>query len=92
MAQTIQLEIVTPEKRLLDSTPAEYVEIPGKGGRLGIFPGHAPLLTEIDAGELSYHVNGQIKRLDVSGGFAEVLPEKITILAEKAEEMDITHA
>jgi F-type H+-transporting ATPase subunit epsilon len=92
MAQTIQLEIVTPEKRLLENTAADYVEIPGKGGRLGIFPGHAPLLTEIDAGELSYHQKGEIKRLEVTGGFAEVLPEKITILAEKAEAIDVTRA
>jgi F-type H+-transporting ATPase subunit epsilon len=83
---TIQLEIVTPEKRLIENASADYVEIPGKGGRLGIFPGHAPLITEIDTGELTYHVKGQIKRLDVAGGFAEVLPDKITILAEKAEE------
>jgi F-type H+-transporting ATPase subunit epsilon len=84
---TIQLEIVTPEKRLLEGATADYVEIPGKGGRLGILPGHAPLITEIDEGELSYHLKGVIKRLEVAGGFAEVLPEKITILAEKAEEI-----
>jgi F-type H+-transporting ATPase subunit epsilon len=83
---TIQLEIVTPEKRLLENVSADYVEIPGKGGRLGIYPGHAPLITEIDAGELSYQLKGQTKRLNVAGGFAEVLPEKVTILAEKAEE------
>jgi F-type H+-transporting ATPase subunit epsilon len=84
---TIQLEIVTPEKRLVENAPADYVEIPGKGGQLGILPGHAPLLTEIDQGELSYHHEGKITRLNVSGGFAEVLPEKVTILAETAEEI-----
>jgi F-type H+-transporting ATPase subunit epsilon len=94
MAETIQLEVVTPE-RLVVSEPAEDIQIPGKTGYLGILPGHAPLVTEIAVGEISYHSSGQIKRLAVAWGFAEVLPTKVTILAETAEraqEIDVKRA
>ena len=94
MAETIQIEVVTPE-RLVVSEPAEDIQIPGKSGYLGILPGHAPLVTEIAVGEISYHSSGQLKRLAVAWGFAEVLPSKVTILAETAEraqEIDVKRA
>jgi len=94
MAETIQLEIVTPE-RLVVSEPAEYIEIPGETGYLGVLPGHAPLITELAPGELTYRNGNQTKRLAVAWGFAEVLQDKVTILAEaaeKAEEIDIARA
>jgi len=94
MAETIQLEIVTPE-RLVVNEAAEYIEIPGKTGYLGVLPGHAPLITELAAGELSYRNGNQTKRVAVAWGFAEVLPEKVTILAEtaeKAEDIDTARA
>jgi len=94
MADTIQLEIVTPE-RLVVSEAADYIEIPGKTGYLGVFPGHAPLISELAAGELTYRIGNQTKRLAVSWGFAEVLQTKVTILAEaaeKAEEIDTARA
>ena len=94
MAETFKLEIVTPE-RMVVSTEAEDVLIPGKGGYLDVLPGHAPLLTEIDIGEIAYRVGGELKRLSVAWGFAEVLPDKVTILAEtaeKAEEIDVPRA
>lgn len=94
MAETIQLEIVTPE-RLVIKDDAEDVQIPGKTGYLGILPGHAPLITEIAVGEISYHTGGQLRRLAVAWGFAEVLPDKVTILAETAErpeEIDVNRA
>ena len=94
MAETIQLEIVTPE-RLVVSEAADYIEIPGKTGYLGVFPGHAPLISELAAGELTYRIGNQTKRLAVSWGFAEVLQSKVTILAEsaeKAEEIDTARA
>jgi|SRR6266481_7603032 len=94
MAETIQLEVVTPE-RLVVNDKAEYVEIPGKTGYLGILPGHAPLITEIAVGEIKYTNGGQTKRLAVAWGFAEVIQDKITILAEtaeKAEEIDPARA
>lgn len=94
MADTIKLEIVTPE-RMLVSEDAADVQIPGKSGYLGILPGHAPLITEIAVGEIAYHAAGQLKRLSVAWGFAEVLPDKVTILAEtaeKADEIDVSRA
>jgi F-type H+-transporting ATPase subunit epsilon len=94
MAETIQLEIVTPERLVVNDT-AEEIQIPGKSGFLGILPGHAPLITELAVGEISYRSAGQLKRLAVAWGFAEVLPNKVTILAEtaeRAEEIDVNRA
>lgn len=94
MAETIQLEIVTPE-RLVVNDAAEYIEIPGKTGYLGVLPGHAPLITELAVGEISYRNGNQTKRVVVAWGFAEVLQNKVTILAEtaeKAEEIDTARA
>ena len=94
MAETIQLEIVTPE-RLVVNEAAEYIEIPGKTGYLGVLPGHAPLITELAVGEISYRKGNQTKRVAVAWGFAEVLQNKVTILAEtaeKAEEIDTARA
>jgi F-type H+-transporting ATPase subunit epsilon len=91
---TIQLEVVTPERLVVNDT-AEYIEIPGKTGYLGVLPGHAPLITELAVGEISYRTGAQTKRLAVAWGFAEVLQNKVTILAEtaeKAEEIDTTRA
>jgi len=94
MADTIQLEVVTPE-RLVVNDAAEYIEIPGKTGYLGVLPGHAPLITELAVGEISYRTGSQTKRLMVAWGFAEVLQNKVTILAEtaeKAEDIDTARA
>lgn len=96
MADTFQLEIVTPEKKVVD-TAAEEVQIPGKNGYLGILPGHAPLITEIAVGEISFResTSSEQQRLAVAWGFAEVLPNKVTILAESAErpsEIDVDRA
>ena len=94
MADSFQLEIVTPEKKVVD-TPAAEVQIPGKNGYLGILPGHAPLITELAVGEVTYHDGGQEQHLAVAWGFAEVLPDKVTILAETAErpsEIDVERA
>jgi F-type H+-transporting ATPase subunit epsilon len=91
---TIQLEIVTPERLVVNDT-AEYIEIPGKTGYLGVLPGHAPLITELAVGEISYTNAGKTKRLAVAWGFVEVLQNKVTILAEtaeKAEEIDAARA
>jgi F-type H+-transporting ATPase subunit epsilon len=94
MADTFKLEIVTPEKKVVD-TAAEEIQIPGKNGYLGVLPGHAPLITELSVGEISYHAQGKEERLAVAWGFAEVLPDKVTILAESAErpsEIDVARA
>ena len=84
MADTFQLEIVTPEKKVVD-TAAEEVQIPGKNGYLGVLPGHAPLITELAVGEITFRGHSAEQRLAVAWGFAEVLPNKVTILAESAE-------
>jgi F-type H+-transporting ATPase subunit epsilon len=94
MADTFQLEIVTPEKKVVD-TSAEEVQIPGKNGYLGVLPGHAPLITELAVGEITYRDGATEQRLAVAWGFAEVLPGKVTILAESAErpsEIDVERA
>jgi F-type H+-transporting ATPase subunit epsilon len=94
VADTFQLEIVTPEKKVVD-TAADEVQIPGKGGYLGILPGHAPLITELAVGEIKFRSGGEEQRLAVAWGFAEVLPDKVTVLAESAErpnEIDVERA
>lgn len=71
------------------------VQIPGKNGYLGVLPGHAPLITELSVGELSYRINGFSHYLAMAWGFAEVLPTRVTILAEvaeRAEEIDVERA
>jgi F-type H+-transporting ATPase subunit epsilon len=84
MADTFQLEIVTPEKKVVETAVAE-AQIPGKNGYLGILPGHAPLITELSVGEIKYREGSTEHVLAVAWGFAEVLPDKVTILAESAE-------
>ena len=94
MPDTFQLEIVTPEKKVVDTAAAE-VQIPGKNGYLGVLPGHAPLVTELAVGEITYRHGGEEQHLAVAWGFAEVLPDKVTILAETAErpaEIDVERA
>jgi F-type H+-transporting ATPase subunit epsilon len=83
----IQLEVVTPARRVL-SALVDSVEIPGKDGYLGILPGHAPLLTELGIGALSYVQSGQTHYLTVIEGFAEVLSERVIVLAEVSERSD----
>ncbi len=84
MADSFKLEIVTPEKKVVD-TAASEAQIPGKNGYLGIMPGHAPLITELSVGEITYRTDSTEHVLAVAWGFAEVLPDKVTILAETAE-------
>jgi len=94
MADTLELEIVTPDK-LLVRERVDGVQIPGKTGELGILPGHAPLITTLTIGEISYRQGTNTHYLSVAWGFAEVLPQKVTILAdtaERAEEIDVKRA
>jgi F-type H+-transporting ATPase subunit epsilon len=91
---TFQLEIVTPAK-LVVKEAAEEAQIPGSSGYLGILPGHAPLITELGVGVITYKASGATHTLSVAWGFAEVLPDKVTILAEAAErpqEIDVERA
>jgi F-type H+-transporting ATPase subunit epsilon len=91
MADTFQLEIVTPE-RLVVRDVAEEVQIPGKNGYLGILPGHAPLITELAVGEITYRLGNTAHHLACAWGFAEVLPARVTILAETAERAEDINA
>jgi F-type H+-transporting ATPase subunit epsilon len=94
MADTLELEIVTPDKMLVKES-ADEVQIPGKAGDIGVLPGHAPLITELTIGEIAYKHGGKTEHLSVAWGFAEVLPDKVTILAqtaERANEIDVPRA
>ena len=94
MAEALDLEVVTPERLLVKEQVAE-VQVPAKGGYLGVLPGHAPLLSELGTGFLSYTIGGKKRFLSIQGGFVEVLPDQVRILAntaEKAEEIDIERA
>lgn len=84
MAEQLQLEVVTPERRLL-SEQVNSVTVPGRGGELGILPGHAPLISELQTGVLSYNEDGTTFQMLVSGGFVEVNDDKVSVLAEIAE-------
>jgi F-type H+-transporting ATPase subunit epsilon len=94
-ADSIQLVIVTPVRQLLSQSVVE-AQLPGADGYLGILPGHAPLITELGIGELTYRTaSGQSGLLAVIRGFAEVLPDRISVLAEmaeRAEEIDLKRA
>ena len=90
----IHLEIVTAERVVL-SDDVDQVNVPTKDGRVGILPRHAPLLTILDVGELTIIKDGATTPFAVSGGFMEVLPNRVTILAdtaERAEEIDEARA
>ena len=94
LPEAIELVIVTPTRQLLRSRALE-VTLPGADGYLGILPGHAPLMTELGIGELTYHDAAQGELISVIRGFAEVLPDRVTVLAETAElaaEIDIARA
>jgi F-type H+-transporting ATPase subunit epsilon len=88
------LEVVTPD-RLVLSTEADVVVCPGVEGQFGVLAGHIPFLSALEIGEMYYRKGGQIEYLAVSGGFAEVTGEKVTIVAESAEkgrEIDVERA
>ncbi len=86
MADTLHLQVATPERQLVDEQ-VQQVEIPGKDGYLGILPEHAPLLSELGAGVLTYSSSSesQDKFLAIEGGFVEVLNNEVRVLAERAE-------
>jgi F-type H+-transporting ATPase subunit epsilon len=91
---SIELEIVTPDK-LLVREPVDEVEIPGVEGYFGVLPGHTPMLASLAVGEMWYRKGQEKTYLSLAFGFAEVLPDRVTILAqiaERAEEIDPTRA
>jgi len=95
MAGNIQIEVVTPEKAVVNEE-AKIVMAPGRLGEFGVLIGHTPFLTTLKTGVINYSdVDGKDRQVFVSGGFAEILPDKVTILAESAErrrDIDINRA
>jgi len=84
LPKAIQLVIVTPERNLV-SQEVDEVTLPGVEGYLGILPGHTPLLTSLKIGEIRYRHGKDVNYLFVSWGFVEVLPDRVTVLADVAE-------
>ncbi len=83
----INLEIVTPEKKVIDQE-VEAVNVPTAKGEIGILPNHAPLISTLKPGILSFTENGSTEQLVISGGFVEVSTNKVSILADIAENSD----
>jgi F-type H+-transporting ATPase subunit epsilon len=80
----LQLEVVTPSERLL-SLECDEVRAPGTDGGFGVLPGHAPFITSLDAGVLTYVIGGVTHSYAVAGGFLEVAENRVTVLAEYAQ-------
>jgi F-type H+-transporting ATPase subunit epsilon len=96
LPEAVELVIVTPDRQLLRESAVE-VQLPGANGYLGVLPGHAPLVTELGIGELTYRgaQGNQTNVLAIIRGFAEILPNRVTVLAETAEfaaEIDLARA
>ena len=95
LPESIELIVVTPERQLLRQAVVE-VTLPGAEGQLGVLPGHAPLITELGIGELNNRSkSGESGTMAVISGFAEVLGDRVTVLAEtaeKPEEIDVERA
>src|SRR3978361_2289769 len=91
MAEKIAFDLVSPEKLLL-SAQADMVTVPGSEGYMGVMAGHSPLVSTLRAGMIDVNVDGKYDRYFIRGGFAEISPSKITVLAEAAipmTEMDL---
>ncbi|MBV9302303.1 MAG: ATP synthase F1 subunit epsilon [Acidobacteriaceae bacterium] len=94
MADTFQLEVATPERLLVDEQVTE-AELPGQNGYMGILAGHAPLLSALGAGVLTYKTAGGERVLAIEGGFVEIFDNHVRVLAEHAgfpEDIDIDKA
>src|SRR5215469_4407216 len=87
----IELEVVTPQRLVLHED-VKWIQMPARDGYIGVLPGHAPLITELGIGVLTYRTNGQPHLLTVMQGYAEVLPDRVIVLAEiseRAAEIDL---
>jgi len=94
MAETLRLRVVTPQRLLLDEE-ADEVTAPGTVGEFGVFPNHITFLSSLEPGRLTYKRSGQARTLAVGGGFAEVVDNVMTVLADSAEfanEIDVERA
>ena len=84
MENSLQLEVVTPDKQVVSSV-VDYVSAPGIEGEFGVLPHHVNLLSALSIGVLRYTAEGKTNRVFISGGFADVAGERVTVLAESAE-------
>jgi len=94
MAGTFQLQIVSADRSIVNETVDE-IQVPGSEGYFGVLPGHTPLLALLGTGELWFRRGSETSYVSLSGGFAEVQPDRVTILAqlaERADEIDIVRA
>jgi F-type H+-transporting ATPase subunit epsilon len=86
----LNLTVVTRERKIID-VEVDEVELPAFDGEIGVLPGHTPLLTALKIGQMRYRVAGRVERMVLSWGFAEVLPDRVIVMAESArlaEEID----
>jgi F-type H+-transporting ATPase subunit epsilon len=91
MADTVEFELVAPEE-LLFSEPVELVVVPGAEGDFGVLPGHSPLISTLRTGVIAVYENDAVsQRIFVSGGFAEVTPERCTVLADEAVTLEFAN-
>jgi len=91
---TLTLEIVTPD-RSITTEQVDEVQLPGSEGYFGVLPGHTPLLATLQVGELWYRVGADKHYLSIAFGFVEVLPDRVTVLAqiaERAQDIDVARA
>jgi F-type H+-transporting ATPase subunit epsilon len=84
MANQIQLEVVTPQRRVM-AEAVDTVTVPGMNGELGILPGHTPLISQLQTGVLTFVQGERVAQLHVSGGFVEVSDDRVSVMAEIAE-------
>ncbi len=90
----ITLEIVTPERSLV-TTQVDELQLPGSEGYFGVLPGHTPMLATLQVGEMWYRIGQEKHHLAIAFGFVEVLPDRVTVLAqvaERAEDIDVARA
>ncbi len=88
MALKLHFALVSPERELF-SGEVDQVDAPGAEGDFGVLAGHAPFMTTLKTGRVHVHIGGEVRLYDVHGGFADVTPQGLTILAEKADEVDV---
>lgn len=88
MAKTLYLNLVTPQKQLLDGVAVESVVLPTAAGELGVLPGHLPMIVQLGFGSLRYKKDGKEEEFAVMGGLAEILREGVNVFAEGADLAD----
>ena len=95
MPERINLEVITPERKVIE-VEVDSVEVPGLGGELGILPGHAALISQLKpAGLLTYHIGEEKGELAISDGFVEISDDRVIVLADRAarpEDINLTEA